>query len=221
MEWREPFDFFNWYFQFCYVEAKFALHHWGPKYLSEFKKKSTKHCVKWKVIRRPYVKTTHCCDHLQWPHVRRSKTVLIWNSTPWIPDLFQWNLILDSNRWWDTGFLELHSGFQRTEFWIPQQAFAGFRIPQAKISRIPESGFSYIGDICHFVCRFLLSFPSVISRKQDSIQLVTSIQEHFIFYRIFRFLLCLCVIFIFFSSQSANGQRSGLLFSDVRSHCEI
>ena len=162
-EWREPFDFFNWYFQFCYVEAKFALHHWGPKYLSEFKKKSTKHCVKWKVIRRPYVKTTHCCDHLQWPHVRRSKTVLIWNSTPWIPDLFQWNL--------DSGFQSL-VGYR-----IP---WAAFRIPKNRIldstasicwipdstsKNFPDSGirvllhrwhlsfclpFSFVISVCHF-----------------------------------------------------------------------
>ena len=43
-----------------------------------------------------------------------------------------------------------------------------------------------------FFCHFRLSFLG----KQDLLQLVTSIQEHFIFYRIFRFLLCLWVIFI-------------------------
>ena len=58
-------------------------------------------------------------------------------SATWIPD---------SNREWDSGFLELYSGLQSP----------GFRIPQAKISwipdfasktfsKIPDSGFRYMG----------------------------------------------------------------------------
>ena len=43
--------------------------------------------------------------------------------------------ILDSNREWDSVFLELYSGFQSQ----------GFHFPQAKISRHPESLFSYMG----------------------------------------------------------------------------
>ena len=49
----------------------------------------------------------------------------IFFSGTWIPD---------SNWQWDYGFLQLCSGFHRP----------GFQIPHAKISRIPESGFSYM-----------------------------------------------------------------------------
>ena len=69
------------------------------------------------------------------PYERKSKTVLdsgfhavnsgSFVSTTWIPD---------SNRQWDSGFLELYSGYQSP----------GFRIPLAKISRISESGFPYM-----------------------------------------------------------------------------
>ena len=52
----------------------------------------------------------------------------------WIPVLVSGTLILDCNRYWDFGFLELYSGFQSP--W--------FRIPRAKISWIPESGFPYM-----------------------------------------------------------------------------
>ena len=45
---------------------------------------------------------------------------LIFFSGPWIPD---------SNCYWDSGFLQLYSGFQGS----------GFRIPQAKFSKIPDS----------------------------------------------------------------------------------
>ena len=63
-----------------------------------------------------------------WQNPRQS---LILDSRPWIPDPGYW--ILDSNLQWDSGFLELHSVFQ-----IP-----GFRIRQAKVSRIQESVFPY------------------------------------------------------------------------------
>ena len=43
-------------------------------------------------------------------------------SGPWSPDC---------NHYWDSGLLELYSGFQRL----------GFLIPQAKVSRGPECGF--------------------------------------------------------------------------------
>ena len=56
--------------------------------------------------------------------------------TPWIPDYRCWipvlvigTRILDSNRYWDSGFLELYSGFQSP----------GFRVPRAKIVWIPIS----------------------------------------------------------------------------------
>ena len=61
----------------------------------------------------------------------------------WIPDSRYWILvfvsgtwILDSNYWWDSGLLELYFGFQNP----------GFRIPQAKISCILESGLPYMGE---------------------------------------------------------------------------
>ena len=51
--------------------------------------------------------------------------------TPWIPDSRYWNWILDSNYSRDSGFRKLSSRSQSS----------GSRIPQAKISWIPESGF--------------------------------------------------------------------------------
>ena len=58
------------------------------------------------------------------PNVRESKTL---DPTPWISDssICQWNL--------DSGFKTL----------------VGFRIPQAKFSRIPECGFPYVGRLMH------------------------------------------------------------------------
>ena len=53
----------------------------------------------------------------------------------WSESLVSW--ILDSNLQQDSGFLVLDSGFQSP----------GFRIPQAKNSWIPESGFPYMGRI--------------------------------------------------------------------------
>ena len=51
--------------------------------------------------------------------------------------------ISDSNRWGNSGFLELYSGFKNPGFWILQ----GKNIPdpQAQISRILESGFPFMG----------------------------------------------------------------------------
>ena len=100
------------------------------------------------------------------PHVRASKTswtswTSILDSTLWIPDsryqIPVWDSgtwILDSNRQWDSGFPGLYSGFL--------QLYSGFhtqiRIPQAKISHIPESGFLNMGRtltlplFSHFLC---------------------------------------------------------------------
>ena len=45
---------------------------------------------------------------------------------------------------WDSGFFELYVGFQSPGFRIPLVKISRFQIPQAKISRIPESGFPYM-----------------------------------------------------------------------------
>ena len=85
----------------------------------------------------------HCsvpCVNKGSPHVRESKTVLdsgfhavdsrFFVSGTWV---------LDSNRQWDSGFLQLYSGFQ-----IP-----GFCIPPAPdkiaVFQIPDSRFLFIG----------------------------------------------------------------------------
>ena len=65
--------------------------------------------------------------------------------------------ILNSNRQWHSGFLELYFGFQSP----------GLQIPQAKISRIPESGLPYMGrSRMFFGCRkriqILVKFSSKI-----------------------------------------------------------
>ena len=51
------------------------------------------------------------------------------DSSYWIPVFARRTWILDSNRLWDSGFLELYSRFQGP----------------AKFSRIPEFGFPYVG----------------------------------------------------------------------------
>ena len=73
------------------------------------------------------------------PHVTRKSWIL--DSTPWnrilitgIQIFFSGTWILDINCEWDSGFLRLYSEFQGP----------GFRIPQAKISRIPKSGPPYM-----------------------------------------------------------------------------
>ena len=65
----------------------------------------------------------------------RNKSWIL-DSRPRIPDSRRWILvfgsggyILDSSLWWDSGFLELYSGFQSP----------GFQIPPTKRSRIPDS----------------------------------------------------------------------------------
>ena len=71
----------------------------------------------------------------------------ILDSTPRIPDCSYWipvfamgTWILDSNRLWDSGFLELYSEFQGP----------------AKFSRIPEFGFPYVawGDTKGLHCKY-------------------------------------------------------------------
>ena len=56
--------------------------------------------------------------------------------------------ILDCNRQWDSGFVELYSGFQSQ----------GFRIPHAKVSRSPEFGFSYTGRTLSILFLFYFMF---------------------------------------------------------------
>ena len=56
--------------------------------------------------------------------------------------------IPDSNH--QSGFLQLSSGFESP----------GFRIPQAKISRIPESGLPYVGQGSFYVSGKLPTYPS-------------------------------------------------------------
>ena len=51
-----------------------------------------------------------------------------------IPVFVSGTWILDSNRLWDPGFLELFSGLQSQGFWIPQ----------AKFSRIPKFEFPHM-----------------------------------------------------------------------------
>ena len=53
----------------------------------------------------------------------------------------QWNLASG----FQSGFLELYRGFQSPGLRIPQEKFPRFWIPQAKISRILESGIPYMG----------------------------------------------------------------------------
>ena len=63
--------------------------------------------------------------------------------------------IQDSNCYWDSGFLELFSGFESPGFRIPQAKLPGFRILEAKISWIQDSGSkiypdsSIWGDVLH------------------------------------------------------------------------
>ena len=72
------------------------------------------------------------------PHVREPKTVLdsefhaVDFQIPVLDSSFFLEIrtwISDSNCWWDSGFIELDSGFQRP----------AFRIPQANLFRIPNS----------------------------------------------------------------------------------
>ena len=120
--------------------------------------------------------------------------------------------ISDSNRWWDTGFLELYYGFQRPEFWPPQQTFDGFLNPDSRTSMTPVILFAV----------FFLSFPFVLSMKTRLVRVSYIHSRAFHFpsnFPILAFSLCYC--HFPFQSQSANGCRSGLLFSDLRSYCKI
>ena len=49
----------------------------------------------------------------------------------WIPVLCQWNLDSDSNRWWDSGFLELYCVFQRLKSGFHKQNFTGLLYPDS------------------------------------------------------------------------------------------
>ena len=111
-EWREPFDFSNRYFQFWCVDLSSLDLIEGLNTYLNLKKSSMKHYVKWKVIRRPNVEATYCCDHLQSPHVRGSKTLL------------------------DSGFHAIDPVFQ---YWIADSLSVefGFRIPI--VGGIPDS----------------------------------------------------------------------------------
>jgi len=60
-----------------------------------------------------------------------------------IPVFVSGTWILDSNRLWDPGFLELFSGLQSPEF----------RIPQGKFSRIPKFEFPYMRRLVSSVIR--------------------------------------------------------------------
>ena len=90
------------------------------------------------------------------PHVRGSKMDSGFHS---IDSGLQ---LLDS---WllDTRFQSLaHPGFQSPGFWIPKAKLPGFRIPQVKFYRIPESGFPcmlmVISDPVSFqTCRFFFT----------------------------------------------------------------
>ena len=74
----------------------------------------------------------------------------------WI--LRQWNL--DSG--FQSGFLKLYRGFQSPGFRIPQDKLPGFWIPQAKISRIPESGFPYTGRSIYLCSHVFTMFSPCI-----------------------------------------------------------
>ena len=90
--------------------------------------------------------------------------------------------ILDSNRYWDSGFLKMYSGVQspifRTQkkkkkkkiFRTRKQKFLGFRIPRARISRIPDSTSKNCSDFRFHKQEFLeFQIPQVrISRIPDS-----------------------------------------------------
>ena len=58
----------------------------------------------------------------KWPILGTEDSRILFGGT-WIPD---------SSHQWDSGFLELYSGSQSLEFWIPQ----------TKISQILEAGFN-------------------------------------------------------------------------------
>ena len=61
---------------------------------------------------------------------------------------FQWNLDSGFQPLVGPGLVELYSRFQRLGFRIPIENISGFRIPQAKIFRISESGFPCMERCC-------------------------------------------------------------------------
>ena len=70
-------------------------------------------------------------NHVQ-PMQGNPRQSWILDSTSWIPDfqvvdfrLCRWNLDVDCNCRWDSGFLELYSGFQSPGYGIPQENFPG------------------------------------------------------------------------------------------------
>ena len=79
--------------------------------------------------------TSYCFNFDKSPYVGESRTVLdsgfhTVDSGFQVLEFISRTWVLDSNRQWDFGFLELYSEFQGP----------GFRIPQAKIFRIPLHG---------------------------------------------------------------------------------
>ena len=86
----------------------------------------------------PISHPTFAFEYSTWP-------LRILDSRYWIPVFASGAWILDYNRQWDSGLLELYFGFQSRGFRIPQVKVPGFRIPQAKSSRILESRFTYMG----------------------------------------------------------------------------
>ena len=75
------------------------------------------------------------------PHVKKAKTVLdsgFHAMDSGFQVLESWffvsgTWILDTNPYFDSEFLELHSGFQTPGFQIAQQKLEGFRIPDPEI----------------------------------------------------------------------------------------
>ena len=86
---------------------------------------------------------------------RNSRQPWILDSTPWIPDCRCWipvfdggTWILDSNRWLDSGFLELYTRFQSPGFQIPKAKFS--QLLDSTSKNFPEPGFPYMGQIVVF-----------------------------------------------------------------------
>ena len=82
-------------------------------------------------LQSTYIKSNRAALYPFLPKLRESKTILdiLDSMLCGIPDYRYWTRILDSNRYWDPGFLELYSRSQSLRF----------RIPHAKVSRILDS----------------------------------------------------------------------------------
>ena len=83
--------------------------------------------------------------------------------TEWIPVLCQWKLDSDSIRWWDSGFLELYSVFQRPKSGFHKQNFtatvSGFGYMQRNVTNLEVV--TYCGlrpKIGHFLVPKSLTF---------------------------------------------------------------